>query len=276
MKMIPWQIEDYIKYYKMYGKTPNINNPKTMNEKILYRKRYQCRSSFFKEVADKYLVRNYVKNKIGSEYLINLVDAVSSNDVIHNIDKYRGCVIKPNHASGMVYIVPLEILEEDLIQLKKTIKKWMNTDYSKRHGELQYKNIEKKILVEEFIGDRGSLPVDYKIHVFNQHQKEFNYVLEVITDRADNKSKSTFFINNLEKSYSGDYVINSQEKLKIIEAISLSKTLLDDLGYARIDWYIIEEKLLFGEITLTPGAGLDRDIKGELDNIMGSYWALSA
>ena len=275
MKLIPWQLQDYIVYYKIYKRIPNINNPKTMNEKILHRKRYQCHSSFFKIVADKYLVRRYVKYKIGNEYLINLVDAVSSNDVIHNIGKYRGCVIKPNHASGMVYIVPLEILKEDIVQLKKTIKKWMNTDYSKRHGELQYENIERKILVEEFIGDRDSLPIDYKIHVFNQDKKEFNYVLEIITDRVNSKSKSTFFINSLEKAYSGEYIISNQERQKMIEAISLSKTLLDDLGYARIDWYIIKDKLLFGEITLTPGAGLDKDIKGELDNIMGSYWDLS-
>lgn len=278
MKLIPWQVRDYIRYYKIYGKAPNISNPKTLNEKILYRKRYQSQNPIFTLLADKYLVRQYVEDKIGSKYLINLVDVIDSvdiNDVILNIDDYRNCVIKPNHASGRVYIVPSEVSEQDLAKLEKTIKKWVNTDYSKRHGEMQYRNIERKILIEEFVGNRDTLPIDYKIHLFKKGEVEYNYVIEVLTNRAENEIRSTFFVNSLENIYSGHYEINNHEKEILIEAINLSKTLLGDLNYARIDWYIIKEQLLFGEITLTPFAGLDKNLKGDLDTIMGDFWEFS-
>lgn len=278
MKLIPWQLRDYIRFYKIYGKAPNISNPKTLNEKILYRKKHQSQNPLFTLLADKYLVRQYVEDKIGSEYLINLVDVVDSMDVgkvILNIDDYKGCVIKPNHASGRVYIVPSEVSEQDLAKLEKTMKKWMSTDYSKRHGEMQYRDIERKILIEEFIGDRDTLPIDYKIHLFKKSYAEYNYVIEVLTNRAENEMRSTFFVNNLEDAYLGHYEINKHEKEILIEAINLSKTLLDDLDYARIDWYIIKEQLLFGEITLTPFAGLDKNLKGDLDSIMGNFWNLS-
>lgn len=278
MKLIPWQVRDYIRYYKIYGKAPNISNPKSLNEKILYRKRYQSQNPLFTLLADKYLVRQYVEDKIGSEYLINLVNVVDSmdiNEVILNIDDYKGCVIKPNHASGRVYIVPSEFSEQELVKLEKTMKKWMSTDYSKRHGEMQYRDIERKILIEEFIGDRETLPIDYKIHLFRKGPEEYNYVIEVLTNRAENEIRSTFFVNNLEDAYLGHYEINKHEKEILIEAINLSKTLLGDLDYARIDWYIIKEQLLFGEVTLTPFSGLDKNLKGDLDTIMGGFWGLS-
>lgn len=276
MKLIPWQIRDYVEFRKFFGYFPDLKNPRTMNEKVLYRKRHQCDNEFYTMLADKILVREYVNQKIGSEYLIPLVDCLDNpEEVINNISKYSDSVIKSNHASRMVYVVPDNIDDIDLEQLKFVVSKWMKTDYSKRHGEYQYKNINRKILVEKFIGDKDTLPIDFKVHTFKLKNGKYSYVVEVIESRVNKITRHSFFVNNLLSSFSGDFKFRAYEKEIMQEAIQISRKLLEKLEYARVDWYIIKNKLYFGEITLTPGAGLDKDIKGELDTIMGNMWDLS-
>lgn len=276
MKLLPWQLRDYLDFYKIYGRFPNIVNPKTMNEKVLYRKRHQCNTALFTKLADKYAVRSYVSEKIGDEYLIPMVDCVDTvEELEQKISSYQGCVIKPNHGSRMVAIVPINPTPDDIQNIIKSIKKWMKTDYSKRHGETQYHSIERKIIIEEFVGDRSTLPIDYKIHTFKMAEGSYQTILEVIANRAHKKPKSSFFDETFEHCYSGDYQINGNEKVILKQAKALSKTLMGELDYARIDWYVIDNKLYFGEITLTPGAGLDKDIKGELDELMGDMWSLN-
>lgn len=276
MKLIPWQVRDYLDFRKFFGRIPNIKKPETMNEKVLYRKRFHCNNKFYTILADKFLVRDYVTQRIGEEYLIPLIDCLDKpEEVINNISKYHDTVIKSNHASRMVYVVPDDLSDINLGQLRSDISKWMRTDYSKRHGEYQYKNIKRKILVEKFIGDKNTLPVDFKIHIFKSASGEYSYVIQVIENRAKHETSHSYFINNLENSFSGDFKFSGTEREIIVEAVKLSYKLLGKLEYARVDWYIIDSKLYFGEITLTPGAGLGGNIRGELDIIMGSMWDLS-
>lgn len=150
----------------------------------------------------------------------------------------------------------------------------MKTDYSNRHGELQYRNIKRKILVEQFIGVRNTLPIDFKVDTFQLKDGGFSYVLEVIENRITRETQHTFFVNNLVEPSSGNFKFNEHSERITEKAIQVSYQLLGELDYARIDWYIIEDKLYFGEVTLTPGAGLDKNIKGELDLIMGNMWNL--
>lgn len=275
MKLIPWQLRDYLEFHKIYGKYPDIKNPKTMNEKVLYRKRYQCESPLFTKLADKYLVREYVADKIGEDYLIPMVACLDTiEELKSNLESFQGCVIKPNHGSRMVAIVPNQLTTETADQIIKDVKKWLKTDYSHRHGELQYKNINRKIVVESFVGDRSTLPTDFKFHTFKAGDGNYRTILEVIANRAQKKPKSTFFDETFEHCYSGDYQIDEGEKAILEQAKVLSKALMGEMDYARIDWYVIDGKLYFGEITLTPGAGLDKDIKGELDILMGELWQL--
>lgn len=276
MKLIPWQIRDYIEYRKIFGRYPDLKKPKSMNEKVLYRKRHHCNSTYFTMLADKLLVRKYVADTIGEQYLVPLIDCVDSvEEVIKKISRYSNGVIKTNHASRMVYVVPENINEINFKELKTKISKWIKTDYSNRHGELQYKNIKRKILVEQFIGDRNTLPIDFKVHTFKLKDGGFSYVLEVIENRITSETQHTFFVNNLVEPFFGNFKFNEHSERIMEQAIQLSYQLLGELDYARIDWYIIEDKLYFGEVTLTPGAGLDKDIKGELDLMMGNMWNLS-
>jgi len=189
--------------------------------------------------------------------------------------EFSDFVLKPNHGAGMVKVVDGFISEKDRGAILRESSEWMKKDFSTISGEMHYKKIKRKLLVEKKIGDKGSVLTDYKIHLFKQKDDGFFFVLQLIDDRFKGDLSRTFYINNIDTPYSGSKKINAHIIPCLELAILLSKKLMGNLEYARIDWYIDDEKLYFGEITLTPASGLGLGYGDELDNIMGGKWDLT-
>lgn len=273
-KKIPWFFRDRISFVKIFGRFPNIKKPKTFNEKVLYRKRNACFTDpVYSILADKYLVRDYVSNKIGDEYLIPLFDSFDSvGEIKLRIGKYSDFVLKPNHGAGMVKIIDKITCDIDVDQILKVAEEWMETDYAKMAGEVHYAKIKRKILVEKRIGEEKTFLVDYKIHLFKNNNNDFSFVLQIIDDRFVGELNRTFYLDDLNNAYSGGHKLDAEHVDKIKKALELSKVLIGDLEYARIDWYINDGAIYFGEITLTPAAGLGRGYGQELDLLMGAKW----
>lgn len=275
-QLAPWGIKDRVGFYYTFRCFPNIRNPQTFNEKVLYRKRHACVSdNSYPLLADKYLVRNYVAEKIGEKYLIPLYNKYDNIAELKNdIRNYSRFVLKPNHGAGMVKIIDSIRSNEELADVINTAQKWIETDFSKVLGEKHYSKIKRNFLIEERIGNEGTFLVDYKVHLFKNENDEFFFVLQIIDDRFIGALNRTFYVNDLDVIYSGGHELDTEHKLKLKEAIELSKALISDLEYVRVDWYICDDKLYFGEITLTPARGIGSGYGNELDLLMGSKWNL--
>ncbi|HFZ8994088.1 TPA: ATP-grasp fold amidoligase family protein [Citrobacter freundii] len=279
-KHAPWYIKDRYDYYKIFGRFPKLSRPETMNEKVLYRKRHACQTDAdrYALFADKFRVRKYVAEKIGEQYLIPLYESFTRQELPLLKEKLREhshYVLKPNHGAGMVKLVETISSEQELDELVATAKSWMNTDFVALTGETHYGHIERVLLLEQRIGGTDEVLVDYKIHLFRNAFGGFYYVLQIIDDRFTHDLCSTFYVDNLDSVYEGPHILSDIEKDKVAEAIELSKLVLDDLDYARIDWYIHRGKIYFGEITMTPAGGMGTGYGDELDAIMGKAWDLS-
>ena len=57
-------------YKKVFGVYPNLNEPKTINEKIQWLK-LNDRTPLHTICADKYQSREYIEQKIGNKYLVH-------------------------------------------------------------------------------------------------------------------------------------------------------------------------------------------------------------
>lgn len=273
-KKMPWSVRDRLEFYRRFGRFPNLNDPKTFNEKVIHRKRYAClKDDNYPILADKYLVRDYVKGKIGEEYLIPLLSYFNNvDDFSKHIDQLEDCVVKPNHGAGMVKIIGPRLQKDESAQVLKEASNWMRTDFSNIGCEYHYKKIQRKILVEKRIGNNLSSLTDYKYHLFKQPDGSVFFVLQIIDDRFEGEISRTFYVNDLINVYSGKNTI-SRDLLPFIEkGLELSVALLGELEYARIDWYIDSDKLYFGEITLTPAAGYGTGYGNTLDVLMGDKW----
>lgn len=276
LKKMPWTYQDRIQYFRQFKRLPNIRQPKLFNEKVLYRKFVTGDYVRYGMLSDKFLVREYISATIGEEYLIPLLHETVEPVTLLNMASLKNTVIKPNHGSGMVEIL---LEEPDCVQKQQLIKRceeWLRHDFSHKSREIHYRYIKPRILVEQYVGDGKFAAVDYKFHMFNKKDGNFEYVLQVIYNRCGNAPLSmNFYVNNLKQCF---YKIRdtgldiSGEMASLEKTLELSKKLASDFDYVRVDWYISEGQIYFGELTFTPGAGLVTGLDQGLDRMMGDMW----
>lgn len=157
----------YIKlYYRLrVGRKLNTHDPETLNEKLQWLK-FNYRFPLQSIVSDKLLVRDYVKEKIGEEYLIPLLGSWEEYSDIDFSSLPERFVLKCNHDSGgLVVCTDKDKLNYE--EAKKKIEKSLKSNFFYIGREYQYRNIKPMILCEKFISDDGNVPMDYKIYCFN-------------------------------------------------------------------------------------------------------------
>lgn len=251
-------------YSKIFGyKIDFQKEPETFNEKIQFRKLYTDdeTNKLYALCADKYKVREYVAERIGEEYLIPLV-LVADKLTLKDWEKLPNeCVIKANHNSGPVQIIldkqntnPKKIIDEINFQLE--------IDYGVLSLESYYSLIERKVIVEKLLKDEdGKIPKDYKIHCFRNKRGELKQIIQVDSDRLE-KHEQDFYNEKFENIDLEAYKKNSKKALiknKNLEKILIiADNLSREFDYARIDLYIVNEKIYFGEITFCPWSGFQK------------------
>lgn len=272
---LPWKLQDCVQFYLKFGRLPRSRNPLTLNENVILRKWNECFTDpRYPMLADKYLVRKYVESKIGNEWLVPLQGVFNSADELSSIlSTITSGVLKPNHGAGMVEIIdqPLSTPEQDRIIFNA--KNWLESDFSHTAREPHYAKISPRLVLEDRIGIPGRPLDDFKFHTFNDGTQSPPFVLQIIDGRFAGELNRTFFVNQIDVPHSGNYHVNDSQKTLLKRAHRLSLELLDNIPYARIDWFLHDQKLYFGEITLTPASGLGTGYGNDLDLLMGEMWS---
>ena len=242
-------------YKKRTGKVLNLDNPQTFNEKIQWLKLYD-NSPLKTKLADKYLVREWIAEKIGEDYLIPLLGVWDSFDEI-DFDKLPDkFVLKANHGCAWNIIVK-DKSKFDKKKAKKKFDKWMKRNYAYRAGfEMQYKDIPPKITAEAFISDSKGELNDYKILCFNG-KPEFIWIDQGrYTHRTENIYDTKWNLQPFLLTYE-----NSKEEVpppeNLEKMIELAETLSKDFALVRVDFYNVDGKIYFGEMTFTSASGVD-------------------
>jgi len=256
-------------YYSTTGEHLDLNNPKTFNEKIQWLKLNDS-TPLKTRLADKYLVRDWVKEKIGEEYLIPLLGVWDSFDDI-DFDKLPDkFVLKCNHGSGYNIIVK-DKSQLDLADAKKKIDYWLNEDFAFRNGlELHYSAIPRKVIAEKFIDNNGEDLFEYKIFCSSGKVK----YIYVRTPSKDNGYNITFFDTEWNKqdfSFAEPASYSIPEPDNLTEIINVASKLSENFNFVRVDLYRTTQdgRLYFGEMTFTPGSGTNRYTPAEVNVKLG-------
>ena len=252
--------DNYNKYlssmiYERCGYVPDIDNPRTFNEKIQWIKLYGINSQM-KNLVDKYRVREWVKQQCGDGMLIPLLGVWDKFEDIDFEKLPRSFVLKCNHGSGMNAIVK-DKESLSTYWLKKKFDSWMETNFAYKFGlELQYKDINPKIIAEEYLENDENELFDYKFWCFGGHCEFIMFLSERKTGlKMDNFDREW---NHLDFTY--DYP-NSNRKIekpsKLNEMIKIAEKLAKDFPFVRVDLYLLNDGTIkFGEMTFTPDSGL--------------------
>lgn len=263
------------KYAKIFGRKLDLKNPKTLNEKIQWLKLYE-RKDFHTICADKYAVREWLANKFGNEYLVPLIYHTDDWREI-NADNIKNfpCIVKANHTSGD-YIILREAAKVNWKSVRRECHWWLLKNYYQTSQEWQYKNIKRQIVVEKLLQTKaGKIPNDYKLHYING-KLEFVYVS---VDREGTNKRNIYDPDWKPLPFS--WVDKTKSTLGQIRGaeIPAPATLgkMKDIGeeiarlfkYVRVDFYDVEGRLYFGEITLHHGSGYDVFVPEKYDYSYG-------
>jgi glycosyltransferase len=260
MNLIRLSDKKFIEYRFLseMGYKLNLKSPQTFNEKLQWLKLYD-RNPEYTKMVDKYEVREYIKEKIGEEYLIPLIGVYDKFDDI-DFDKLSNqFVIKCNHDSGGL-IICKDKNRLDIETARKKINRSLKTNYYYSGREWPYKNVKPKILIEKYMEDSNKSDlIDYKLFCFNGIPK----IVLVCSERFSSSNMcETWFdmnwklIDMTESGHRVDSTISKPKQLK--KMVELSKKLSKNIPFIRVDWYEIGDKLYFGELTFYPASGFEK------------------
>ncbi|MCE2612693.1 glycosyltransferase [Flavobacteriaceae bacterium D16] len=260
----------YVKiYYEYYtGKKLNLRQPKEFNEKIQWLKVYY-KNPLLTKLVDKYSVREYVKEKVGDEYLNELLGVYNKCGEVDFDALPDQFVIKGVHGFHFNLIVP----DKSQLNRRKArylMTKWLSKNQYYRGGlEWAYKNVPPRLIAEKFLAEMGKDAInDYKFYCFSgvprfvqvDRQTEIHSYYDPEWNLLPfTKGKSPLKKDPLEKPENFETMVG------------LAGKLAGDFPFVRVDLYNIDGKILFGEMTFYPSDGRTEFKPEEYNRILGDY-----
>ncbi len=246
-------------YYIQTHKKLNLKHPKTLSEKIQWLKIYD-NLPIKTELTDKVLVRNYIKNIIGEEYLKPVLQICDNFEEIDFTRLPNRFIVKCNHGCKWQFVVKdkEDYLSNKFIMsyTKKMINNWLRqTFFGWSDFETQYKSIVPKIIIEPMLcSENHRQPYEIEIFCFNSKPQIFKtYNNETEVNSVFDKNYNNI---DLKFSYIEHHKYGAEKPHQLLEtAVNLSKKLAKDFKLVRVDWFIHNNKLYFNEMTFTPNSG---------------------
>lgn len=258
LRVLPTKPALYLIYFRGYKRLLNLRNPRYFGEKIQWLKLHGGLEKLG-DFVDKYEVRKYVAEKIGSEHLIPVIGVYDTADEINFDALPDEFVLKCTNGSQSV-LVCTDKEKLDIGYAKKEMQKWLKDDFSRMKKEPQYKYVKNRILIEKYMEDDSGELRDYKFYCFNG--KPLWYA--VFSGRFSDKRVDTYTIEGkfLEDCKNGGPNVKSSTEpmpklSNLDEFISLSEKLAQPFTFVRVDFYMVNGQIYFGELTFTDGAGAE-------------------
>ncbi len=272
LKLLPDYIFLQIKYRYKFNKKLDLKKPQTFNEKLQWLKLYD-RNPEYTKMVDKYEAKKYVANIIGEEYIIPTLGVYDKFEDINFATLPNQFVIKCTHDSGGL-IICKDKTKLNIKEARKKINKSLKRNYFYTGREWPYKNVKPRIIAEQYMVDESGTELkDYKFFCFNGEPK----LLFVAKDRPY-ATKFNYYDMDFKKlpfkqhyKNFNDYIEKPKGFEKMIE---LSRKLSKDIPHVRVDFYDINGKVYFGELTFYHFSGFEKFEPEEWDRILGDMLKL--
>ena len=240
------------------GKLLEFANLKTYTEKMQWIKLYDA-TPLKSRLADKFLVRSWVTDKIGEQYLIPLLGVWDNFDDIDFNALPDQFILKCNHGSGMNVVVR-DKHSFDKQNARERINAWLTQDFSFcwNNFELHYTRINRKIIAEKFMTDGNASDLaNYRLWCFGGKPVfcgvDNGNLTDLRIDYFDMNWKPNDFENASHPNSEHPEQIPPPKNFELMK--ELAAKLAEGFAFVRVDFYEIGGRVYFGEMTFTPGAG---------------------
>lgn len=240
---------------------PNLRSPKSLNDQIRWTMLF-AQNRKMPELCDKLAVRNYVQERIGDRFLVPLIAHGNWEEVSRLLIGRRG-MLKCTHDSGSALLVDSPSASQ-INAIGERFRPLLRKEYGVGKGEWPYGMVIPQLIFEELLPgtDSGVSPPDVKVHCVNGAPTLY----EVIVDRQRQPHGSLFLPNGtMLKDHIRDDRIPLEE-FPMQRAIALlekpARQLALGFKYVRVDFYLANDLVFFGEMTFFPESGLFTSPRG--------------
>lgn len=266
--------EAIIDLYKTYsGKVPDLENPKAFSEKQQWMK-LNYHNPLMTTCADKYEVREYLKQK-GYGHLLNgvlgIYDSIEELDIAKLPIQF---VLKATHGSGW-NLICTDKSKINWWIWKKIMNVWLQNNIFWPGREWPYKNMKPRIIAEPYLKDSSGQLMDYKLFCFNGKV----HFIQANKGRGTDNHAQNFYdlgwnILPFGKNFKPRPDIDIPAPVNLKEMAAIAADLVGDIPFVRVDFYEVNDKIIFGEMTFYPKSGLPDFTPPEYDGILGDLLVL--
>ncbi|MBR3739246.1 MAG: glycosyl transferase [Clostridia bacterium] len=259
------------KYRLRLGADVDIQHPKTFNEKLQWLKLYD-RKPIYSTIVDKYAVKDYVSSIIGKDYIVPTFGVWDRFEDIDFESLPNQFVLKCTHDSGGLVIVK-DKSKMDIREAGKIINKSLKRNYYHIGREWPYKNVKPRIIAEKYMEDSSTGELrDYKFFCFNGEAKCFKVDFDRFTEhRANYYSIDKKLMKLGEKVCPPDFDRDIRLPASIDQMKILAEKLAASIPFVRVDFYDVDGKIYFGELTFFPDSGFGKFIFEGNTELLGSW-----
>lgn len=268
-RLLPEYVYAVFDHLRAHGALRFFVAPKTFNE-LVRRRMLWDRNPALKLTADKITAREYVRSRMGEEHLIPLYLVTDDPRSIDFDQLPQSFALKASHGWNFNIIVfdKHSLNRDDAI---RRLVQWQAQDYYFGVREWPYRKLKPRILAEQLVLSNGKIPPEYKLFVFNGRVR----FIQVEIDRFGTYRKASFDENW--RRLAIEYVApNASEPVKrpdcLSDLIRIAERLGKEFEFARIDLYLCDGRIYFGELTHFPNAGRIPFRPRDFDRMLGEVW----
>ena len=252
-------------YAARMGRLCPVGNPRRFTEFVQHRKLYH-RDPAMPRLLDKLYAKRLVAGRLGSDWVAPLAwegpalparSPVSGRAMLksrHGCNQYRA--LNPSLALGRWEA------------LRRQAHRWLRSPYGVWLDEWAYRDVPRGLLIEGWLGDGDTLPVDYKIYVFGGAATH----VQVHTGRGGGRHRWHLHDRDWKRLDGGAALPRPRSLDAMIEAAEM---LSGAMSFVRVDFYELHGRPVFGEFCFYPGSGLDPFFDDATDLALGGLWALA-
>lgn len=274
-----WPLSDPLMLSLQYkirtGRKLHLNNPQRFSEKLQHYKAYY-RNPEMTQCVDKYDVRQYVTQKLGTDYLNTLYQVCdTAKGIDFNALPNQFIIKTTDGGNGDNVLICRDKTKLDISQAIQQVDSWRNKRYYIISREWAYEGAKQsKVIVEELLVDPDSSDgsiCDYKFLCYNG---KFHY-LWIDKDRYSNHRRG-FWNKELQfmpdkvsdhPTFTTDDVPTLPDNIE--EMITVAEKLAAGFPFVRVDLYNIRGRIIFGEMTFYPWSGYCRYTPDSFDFDLG-------
>ena len=292
--LINWMPDEtYLKlmYRASTGKRLHLDNPRTFGEKLQWLKLHD-RNPLYTVMVDKVKAKEYVAERIGAQYIIPTLGVWESADDVDFSSLPDRFVIKCNHNSGKGMYICKDKSKMDEGQVRERLRQGLKENYYKHGREWPYRDVPRRILAEQYMESKNEARLDaaaeakaarvgglrdYKFFCFNGEPR----LCQVISDRAVDECIDFYdmdwnrlvglvgLVGLTDGVHNG--VRDVPRPASFGDMLRCARILAEGLPFSRIDFYDIDGRAYWGEITFFPASGFGQFRPDKWNNEIGSW-----